>query len=164
MGGGEELEDVEDGDVASVRWEALAGVVVLEVEVGFGLADVEGGLDFPGVVVEAEDGVLVAVGAEEEGEEAESAAEVEQGVGGVFEFAEDGGVEGIGAEFCGDVVVVPFAGVAMGEGGVDGIAHGLGGLRWASGLSPRARSQGRRAKKPRARRKCIQVRRILSRR
>lgn len=98
--GREELEDVEDGDVSAVIGQAVAGIVEIEGEGGISAGG--GGfarfLDFPLIVVERMDGRGEAVVAEVEGEDAETAAEVEERQVGAAEFGEDGGVERVAAE------------------------------------------------------------------
>lgn len=98
--GGEELEDIEDGDVPAVIGQAVAGVVEIEGQGGVaaGGRGLAGFFDFPLIVVERVDGRGEAVVAEVEGEDAEAAAEVEERERGAAEFGEDGGVERVAAE------------------------------------------------------------------
>ena len=98
--GGEELEDIEDGDVPAVIGQAVAGVVEIEGQGGVaaGASGLAGFFDFTLIVVERVDGWGEAVVAEVEGADAEAAAQVEERQVGAAEFGEDGGVERVAAE------------------------------------------------------------------
>ena len=59
--------------------------------------------------------------------------------------------------------LVPGPGIQAGDFPDVGVVHGIGGLRWSRGFSPRAASRGNRRKNPQSSRKCIQVSSVLSR-
>lgn len=114
---GEELENVEDGDISKVGREGYAGISGIEGDavVAAGGEHVAAGFNLGGIEIDAVDVIFKTALAEVHGKDAEAAADIEERQAGAEELGVNARVEGIGAELGRGVVGEPGAAAKRGD-------------------------------------------------